>query len=340
MRRLTFAFAGLLLFLGGIWYGSEEKEWISRAWSFFEEKLSLSHSSQAEDSLILRGTGTLEVKEIRIASKTSGYIRELLFREGNRVKAGQLLARIDRPDLEARKAREKASLEAAQFRLADMRTGARPEEIAEIRARLEGAKARHEQARKDAHRFSQLREEKIEEFQTALEVAASEFRALEKKLEILYLGAREERIREQEATVKALEAAVTITQSLLEETFIRAPRNGRILVKNVEKGEYLSPGNILGVIGDMEDCWVRLYIPSVQLGKIRLHQDAKIWVDSFPNRTFTGHVSEIAGEAAFTPRESLSQVERSNLSFRVKIQVPNPEEFLKPGMPADVEILP
>jgi HlyD family secretion protein len=346
MRRFLIVVSGIILLLGAAWFGTARKDIFSKIEGFLRENLGFLHASQAENPEVIRGTGTIEVREIRISSKTSGYIGELRFSEGDLVRKGDLLARIDRPDLEARKAQEEASLRAAKFLLADMRLGARPEEVGEVRALLEGALARYEQARKNALRFSELQKEEIvspqknEEFQTTLDTAASDVQALEKRLEILRLGARQEQIRAQEATVEALEAAVGVTESLLKDTRIYSPRGGRILFKNVEEGEYVAPGSILGIIGDMQDCWVRLYIPSVQLGKIRHHQKARIRVDSFPERFFPGYISEIAGKAAFTPRESLSEVERSNLSFRVKIQVPNPEELLKPGMPADVEILP
>ncbi len=346
MRRFLLVVLGITLLLGAVWLGTAREDIFSKIGGFLRENIGLLNASQTENPEVIRGTGTIEVREIRISSKTSGYIGELRFSEGELVRKGDLLARIDRPDLEARKAQEEASLRAAEFLLADMRRGARPEEIDEVRARLEGARARYEQARKNALRFSELQKEEIvspqknEEFQTALDTAASELQALEKQVGVLRLGAREERIRAQEATVEALRAAVEVTESLLEDTFIEAPHKGRILLKNVEEGEYAAPGSILGVIGDMEDCWVRLYVPSVLLGKIRLSQEAQVRVDSFPDRIFAGYISEIAGEAAFTPRESLSEEERSNLSFRVKIQVPNPEELLKPGMPADVEILP
>ncbi len=346
MRRLLLVVFGIPLLLGTVWFLSAEKVSLSSKWSSFRNKIPLLSSSEAEISEIIRGTGTVEVQEVRISSKTSGYIEELRFSEGDPVLKGDLLALIRRPDLEARKAQEEANLKAAEYILADMRTGARPEEIAKVRAQLEGARARYEQARKDAERFSELQREEIisprrgEEFQTAMDTAASDVLTLERQLDVLRLGSREERIRAQEATVEALRAAVEVTESLLEEARIVAPRKGRILFKNMEEGEYAAPGSVLGVIGDMEDCWIRLYIPSVQLGKIRYGQEARLRVDSFPKRSFSGYVSEIAGKAAFTPRESLSEVERSNLSFRLKIRFPNSEELLKPGMPGDVELLP
>ncbi len=346
MRR-SFLWIIPALLLGGILgHTAGEKELSARATEFFREKLPFLRSSEEVDPKIIRGTGTIEVREVHISSKSSGYIRELRFSEGDLVQKGELLALIDRPDLEARKAQEEANLRRAEFLLADMRTGARPEEIQKVQAQLEGARARYKQAKKNAERFTELQREQIvspqkgEEFQTTMDTAASEVRALEKQLELLQLGSREEQIRAQEAAVDALRAAKDITESLLKDTHILAPRTGRILLKNLEEGEYAAPGSVLGVMGDMQDCWVRLYIPSVQLGRIGYGQEARIRVDSFPDRFFPGYISEIAGKAAFTPRESLSEAERSNLSFRVKIQAPNPEEILKPGMPADVEILP
>lgn len=346
MRRILLITSAILLVLGTLWFFWEEKIPFATLRSSLEEKLPFLGSPEEKDPQILRGTGTVEVQEVHISSKTSGYLQELYFSEGETVRRGELLALIHRPDLEARKAQEEANLQRAEFLLADMHTGARPEEIEKVQAQLEGARARYEQAKKNAERFTKLQKEQMvspqkgEEFQTTMDTAASELRALEKQLQLLQLGAREEQIRAQEAAVEALGAAVDITKSLLEDTRILAPRGGRILLKNLEEGEYAAPGTVLGVLGDMQDCWVRLYIPSVELGRIRYGQKARIRVDSFQDRFFSGYISEIAGKAAFTPRESLSEEERSNLSFRIKIRVPNPEELLKPGMPADVEILP
>jgi HlyD family secretion protein len=86
----------------------------------------------------------------------------------------------------------------------------------------------------------------------------------------------------------------------------------------------------------MTDCWVKVYVPSTHLGLISVGQAANVKVDSFPGRVFSGVIKEISQNAEFTPRQSITQSERANLVFAVKVQVDNSEGILKPGMPADV----
>ena len=89
-------------------------------------------------------------------------------------------------------------------------------------------------------------------------------------------------------------------------------------------------------IGNMSDCWVKIYVSSTQLGLVHVGQDADIKVDSFPKQTFHGIVKEIGQSAEFTPRQTITQKERANMVFYVKVQIDNTNMPLKPGMPADV----
>ncbi|MPN21978.1 hypothetical protein SDC9_169360 [bioreactor metagenome] len=88
----------------------------------------------------------------------------------------------------------------------------------------------------------------------------------------------------------------------------------------------------------MKDCWVKIYVSSTQLGLLKVGQQVDVKVDSFPDRTFVGQIKEISQNAEFTPRQSITQHERANLVFAVKVKIANDERILKPGMPADVII--
>jgi len=105
-------------------------------------------------------------------------------------------------------------------------------------------------------------------------------------------------------------------------------------------GEYIE---LLGrrislTIANLDEVTLVIYIPENRIGQVRLGQEAQVQVDSFPERVFVGHVSSIAGEAEFTPRNVQTQEERVNLVFAVKVRIPNPDYALKPGMPADATI--
>jgi HlyD family secretion protein len=119
---------------------------------------------------------------------------------------------------------------------------------------------------------------------------------------------------------------------------ILAPSPDR-LTKRAEQGEIINPGFPIVVLIDPDDLWLRVYIPESEIGLVKLGQPASIAVDSFPKRTFEGKVIEISSKAEFTPRTVQTKKERVNLVFGVKISLDNRERLLKPGMPADAEII-
>jgi len=125
---------------------------------------------------------------------------------------------------------------------------------------------------------------------------------------------------------------------MVADTVVVSPISGIVLTKNFENGEYINPGSALATVGDMTDCWVKVYVSSAQLGLIKTGQAVAVKVDSFPDRVFAGTIKEISQNAEFTPRQSITQRERANLVFYVKVKVDNGEGVLKPGMPADVII--
>ena len=129
-----------------------------------------------------------------------------------------------------------------------------------------------------------------------------------------------------------------MTETEVEDTFIRSPISGTVLLKNYEKGELASVGSILLTLGDYRRCWINIYVPSTQLGLVFPGQEASVKVDSYPDRVFTGKISEIAEKAEYTPRASITPEERANLVFKVKIALDNTEGIFKAGMPADVVI--
>ena len=111
-----------------------------------------------------------------------------------------------------------------------------------------------------------------------------------------------------------------------------------VLRKNLEPGATVAPGAAVLTLVDPATIWLRGYVSEVDLGRIKLGQPARISVDAFPGQAFEARVTEIASEAEFTPRNVQTAKERVNLVFRVKLTVSQPDERLKPGMPADAVI--
>jgi HlyD family secretion protein len=120
---------------------------------------------------------------------------------------------------------------------------------------------------------------------------------------------------------------------------LTAPVAGMVMSKNIEPGEQVAVGTPVITIGELESVWVRAYIPETDLGRVKLGQKARVTTDTWPGKVYDGTVTFISSEAEFTPKNVQTQKERVKLVYRIKITIPNPRMELKPGMPADAEII-
>jgi multidrug resistance efflux pump len=141
------------------------------------------------------------------------------------------------------------------------------------------------------------------------------------------------------AALTQARANLQYLQVIAGHNFIVAPRNAVVQVKNVEQGEVVAAGTVLYTLIDLDDIWLRAYVPQDQIGRVKLGQSANVSVDSFPGRIFPGRVTEISSKGEFTPGNVQTRGDRVTLVFGVKIQLPNADRSLKPGLPADAEIL-
>ena len=292
----------------------------------------------------ITATGTIEVTKTDITPKVAGYLAELKIKEGDMVTIGQLVARIDRPDLQAQLLRDEAALARAKAQLRDLEQGARTQELQEAAANLSAAKSLAEKAKADFERYSRLfrdgaiSTQQLDNSRSAHEVAANNLLAAQSRYSLLQAGTRPETIEAQRLEVQRSQAVLVSSQTQLADTSVASPLAGRVLSKNYEKGEFVNAGSAIATIGDMRDCWVKIYVATEQLGRIRLGQAAKVKIDAYPDRIFRGEIKEISQNAEYTPRQSITQRERANMVFAVKVKIDNAEEFMKPGLPADVVI--
>jgi len=143
-----------------------------------------------------------------------------------------------------------------------------------------------------------------------------------------------------QAQVREAEAALAAIEVQLAKQTLTAPRAGLISKKLVNPGELANPGAVLLELSDIETVDLTVYIPETRVGQVKIGQKAQVYVDAYENEIFEGWVSFMAHEAEFTPRNVQTQEERVNLVFAVKITLDNADHRLKPGMPADAEILP
>lgn len=293
----------------------------------------------------LFSSGTVEATVARLGFQAAGRVETIAVREGDRVRAGEVLARLDQRELRARRAQAEAQVEAARAALSELERGFRSEEIAQARAVRHAAAERFEDAERDLERARVLfdggaiSEEAREEAEVSFEVARTHLDQATEQLRMLEAGPRAERIEGQRARLSATRAEVEAIEAAIDYATITAPFDGVVTVRHAEPGEVVSPGSAVLSLTDSDDRWVRIYVREDRVGAVSLGTPASITSDTYPDRTYAGEVIFIATEAEFTPKNVQTTEERVKLVFAVKVRVlDDPEEELKPGMPADVRL--
>ncbi len=170
------------------------------------------------------------------------------------------------------------------------------------------------------------------------EVAESNLEISQKKLELVKSSAKTEDLEALNSIALQAEAGVKLAQLQLDKTKIKTNVEGILLIKSVEKGELVNQGTNIATLADLSKIWLRVYVPEYQVNLVKIGKIVSIKTDSFPNRIFSGKITQISSKAEFTPKNVQTKEERVNQVFGIKILIPNEKLELKAGVPADVEI--
>jgi HlyD family secretion protein len=297
-----------------------------------------------EDSW-LSGSGTVEATHTQLGFQAPGRLAEILVREGDRVAGGAELARLDLEDVAARREQAEAALASARAVLAEMETGARPEELAQARSVRDAARQQLADAERERARATRLREagavseQDLERTRLNRDLKASAHEQALEQLRLVEAGPRSERVEAQRAQVRQAEAALRGEDVALANGVVRAPFPGLVTVRHREPGSVVPPGSPVLTIMDPDDRWVRIYISGDRIGDVAVGATAIVTADTDPDREYTGEVIHIASEAEFTPKNVQTREERVRLVYAVKVRITgDPALDLKPGIPADVRI--
>jgi HlyD family secretion protein len=292
----------------------------------------LTHNRQ-EPEQVIKVSGNIETTEADVGFKIPGRIVSRSFEEGDWVKKGSRLA-LDR-----------AVLASAEARLSKLLAGSRPEEIKQAEAALEQAKFDLENKRIQFERMKNLLDRKVipretyDNADTNFKVAKAAVQAAQESYNLVKEGPRKEDIEDARAVVEQAREAVKLTETQLGYTVLYAPFSGVVLVKSAEIGEVVNPGTSVVTLADIENVWVKAYIPETDLGRVKWGQEVIVTTDLYPRKEFRGKISFISSQAEFTPKSIQTEKERVTLVYRIKVDIPNPDRELKPGMPADGRIL-
>jgi HlyD family secretion protein len=297
----------------------------------------------ADSNNTITASGTVEATQAELGFQTAGRLQQISVREGDQVAAGAQIAMLERDELIAQKDVAKAQLAGAHASLAELTAGSRREEIAEARAALTIATERRDGARRDVERLRPLADQSLVSKQTFdrqstdLSIADGQVAQANEQLQILQSGPRAERIAAQRAATEQAAAVVGRMDAMLAQTLLVAPVSGVVTVRHREPGEALSPGLPVVTLRDLQNRWVRIYVPGDQVGRITLGQAAVITADADPSHEYKGVVSYIASVAEFTPRNVQTTKDRVKLVYEVRVRITGDESIdLKPGLPADV----
>ena len=298
---------------------------------------------RGDDDGTVRLNGRIEAPLVDLGPKVSGRVVEMLVREGDRVKAGQVLARLDLGDSALSVERDAQGAAAAEAKYRDLAAGSRAAEIQAAQAEVAERRASLELARRELARQESLLAAKVgtvrdhDVAKADLGRAEAALKASEDRLRLSEEGFR--RHLTEAARFEAGRARVQLEQSetLAKEAEIRAPADGVILHRLAEPGLLLSPGQPALTMAFANRLYVRTFVPETKLGRVRPGLSATVTVDAFPGKTFPARVAEISPDAEFTPKPVETRSERVNLVYTTKVDlIDGWNAPLVPGQPAEV----
>lgn len=289
-------------------------------------------------------TGTIEATESSIAAQVPGRITKMNFEEGSLVKQGDTLAEIDHRSLVQAVNEAKAALVMARQQYNLLVKGARSEDlkvgeegVKQARANLDLAKLAFDRTQKlySEHSVSQSQ---MDVAQAQYTVASAQLISAEQNLEKLRHYARPEEIRSAAAQVGKAQAALDNADINFEHSYVIMPFDGTALDKLAEVGDFANIGTPLYTVANLKTMKMTVYVSEVNLARIRLGDSAKVVLDGMPHHPFNGKVIYISPTAEFTPKNVETKEDRVKLVFGVKVEIANPEGYLKAGLPAEATI--
>ncbi|PZN76780.1 MAG: hypothetical protein DM484_15960 [Candidatus Methylumidiphilus alinenensis] len=301
------------------------------------------HTDDHANELVL--FGNMDLREVALAFNNSERIVEVLAQEGERVKKGQVLARLDTSRLLPQVNKAEAEVEAQKQVVERFHHGSRPEEIAQARANVDAAEADAAYSEFQFHRLDSLSKDSsgravsrqdFDNAHFALNGTRARLKALQKALELLVIGPRQEDIKQAEWQLQTNTAQLELLRRQLADADLLAPSDAVVRTRIMEPGEMASPQKPVFSLAIIDPKWVRAYVSETDLGKLHSGMRVSITVDSFENRRFDGWVGFISPVAEFTPK-SVETVElRPSLVYEVRAFVSDEKDELKLGMPATV----
>lgn len=296
------------------------------------------------DSGDIVATGTLEIIEVDVAPLVTARVERVLIEDGDSVRTGDTLAILSQPSSSADVEQRAARVGATRAGLEEARAGSRAPEIGKAQAELRVWEAEAAKLAADATRARRLYEagavaqQQLESALTASREAAARRDAARQSLLLLRLGTRPERIEGARSEVAGAEAQLSAIRATVDAMTLVAPVNGVVLSRNAEPGETVLAGQSAVTLGESARPWVRVYVSALDVPGVKVGSAVRAKVDGLPGRRFSGRILSVNTKAEFTPRVALTEDERADMMFGVKVELDDRTGALKPGLPVTVTI--
>ena len=288
--------------------------------------------------------GNVEIRQVDLAFETEGRLSRLAKREGDRVRAGEVIATLDPATYEDMVKLATARRDAAQAQLDKLLHGTRIEEIDQARANLGVAKASLANAEITFQRQHGLLPNKattqqaVDDARRALDTARAQVAQTEAALAEAIVGPRVEDIDAARAQLQQDESSLSLAQTQLARTKLAAPCDGMVMTRVVEPGTVLVPTAIVYSIAIAGEVWVRAFAPEPMLSRVAPGTEVTLTTDGRPARTYRGRIGYVSPQAEFTPKTVETPELRTQLVYRVRIRVENPDDGLRQGQPVTIRL--
>lgn len=282
---------------------------------------------------------------IDVNSKVTGRIAWIGVEKGDKVRAGQVLVKLEDQEFRAQVEQARGTVGMAKAHLDQLEHGSRPEEIDQANANLDEARANLADAKSTLERTKPLVEQgvfsrqQLDDAQAKYDGALQHMQSLEKVYRLSRIGPRQEEIENARGALEQAQGQLAYAESQLEATQIRAPVTGTILERTAEKGELVTaqfaaaadsggPRGSVVTLADLTDLQVELDISQNDFAKLGPTQKAVLSTDAYPDREYKGEIGEIAPMA-----------NRQKATVQVKVKVLNPDDYLRPEENANVRFI-
>ncbi|MBN3874891.1 MULTISPECIES: efflux RND transporter periplasmic adaptor subunit [unclassified Nostoc] len=309
-----------------------------------QSKIQTAAVTRGNLTILVSANGTVQPESsVNISPKTSGVLKQLLVKEGDFVKPGQIVAYMDNSNIQGQLLQARGNLAAAQANLNKVIAGNRSQDIAGSTANLNKVQATYRQAAEDLRRNQKLQaqgaisQQVLSLARSTSDSAQAQVEQSQQALNLLKAGSRPEDIAQARAQVMAAQGAVTIAQRNIDDTVIRAPFAGIIARKYADPGAFVTPttagsavtsatsSSILALASTNE---IVAQVAEASIAQIRVGQVAVIKVDAYSGKTFEGKVTQVATQ---------SLVQQNVTSFEVKVAVADPQKLLSQGMNVTID---